>query len=154
MSISSTDLHGEAERRLAAVAARYTPKRRALVEVFAEAGQPMTLPEVIAANSSLAQSSVYRNLLTLEEAGVVNRIVTNGDRARYELSEAISGVHHHHLICAECGSVEDFTLPSTVESRIATEFAEVAGRRSFTPRSHQLDLIGHCAACREDDLAD
>src|SRR5262245_54397798 len=100
-------LHGEAARRLSAVGGRYTALRRELVGIFSAAGHPMTLPEVIAANGDLAQSSVYRNLAALEQAGVVHRISTNDDHARFELAEAISGHHHHHLICTDCGSISD-----------------------------------------------
>ncbi|MCC6224858.1 MAG: transcriptional repressor [Microthrixaceae bacterium] len=147
MPTAGGDAHSQAEERLAAVDARYTSKRKALVEVFIRSKRPMTLPEVIAANASLAQSSVYRNLATLEAAGVIHRIVTSDDHARFELAEAISGHHHHHLICSMCGSIEDFTLHPRVESAVAREFAGVAERRGFTTNAHQMDLIGRCAEC-------
>src|SRR4051812_19823834 len=110
------DLHMEAARRLRTIDARYTSKRRALVEVLERADHPLAMPELMEANGSLAQSSVYRNLAALELAGIVRRIVTNDDFGRFELSEAVSGHHHHHLICSTCGSIEDFTLPERVES--------------------------------------
>ena len=145
---SERDLHGEAARRLGAIDARYTTKRRLLVEVFESADRPLTLPEVMAAEPSLAQSSVYRNLAALELAGVVRRIATNDDFNRFELSEAVSGHHHHHLICSACGSIEDFELPSQVEVAVARELEDVATRRSFATAAHQMDLIGRCADCQ------
>jgi len=147
MATADSDAHIQAQQRLGAIDARYTSKRKALVEVFIRSKRPMTLPEVIAANASLAQSSVYRNLATLESAGVIHRIVTGDDHARFELAEAISGHHHHHLICSLCGSIEDFTLPPRVESAVAREFAGVAERRGFTTSAHQMDLIGRCTDC-------
>jgi Fe2+ or Zn2+ uptake regulation protein len=141
------DLHAEAARRLRSIDARYTSKRRLLVEVFEAADRPMTLPEVMAAEPSLAQSSVYRNLAALELAGVVRRIATNDDFARFELAEAVSGHHHHHLICSTCGAIEDFTLPPRVEAAVAKELEGVARKRSFETADHQLDLLGRCADC-------
>jgi len=145
----SADTHALAATRLGRLdpPARYTTRRRALVDVFIRSERPLTLPEVIAANGTLAQSSVYRNLGILEAAGVVQRIVTGDDHARYELAEAVSGHHHHHLICTSCGAIEDFTLPPKVESVVARELAGVASTHGFSSDAHQLDLIGRCGSC-------
>jgi Fe2+ or Zn2+ uptake regulation protein len=105
------------------------------------------MPEVLARNRDLAQSSVYRNLGVLELAGVVHRIVTHDEFARFELAEELSGHHHHHLICSSCGSVEDMELPPTVEAAVTEELARLAERRGFTPSGHQMDLVGVCADC-------
>ena len=75
----------------------------------------MTIPQVLEANTRLAQSSAYRNLVVLEAAGVVTRIVTNDDFARYELAEHLTH-HHHHLICSSCGDVADFALDDQAEA--------------------------------------
>lgn len=146
--MTGTDLHAEAERRLSAIDSRYTSGRRALVEVFARTGRPMSLSEVMAADNRLVQSSAYRNLAVLEEAGVVRRIVTADDRTRYELAESITGRHHHHLICAVCGKVEDFVVSAAVEAAIEAELAAVARKRRFDAVAHQVDLTGRCADCR------
>ena len=142
------DLHADAAERLAAIDTRYTAKRRSLVEVFGAAQRPLSMPEVIAANGSLATSSVYRNLSILELAGIVRRIVTSDDFARFELTEAVSGHHHHHLICRSCGSIEDFTLPPLTEQAVERQLAEVAEARGFETVAHEMDLIGRCIRCR------
>lgn len=149
---SGDDTHAQAATRLGEMdpPARYTAKRRALVEVFLKAKGPLSLPQVIDANGSLAQSSVYRNLGILEAAGVIERIVTGDDHARFELAEAVSGHHHHHLICTSCGAVEDFTLPAKVESAVARGLAGVAAARGFSTVAHQLDLVGRCENCSAD----
>ena len=74
------------------------------------------IPQILEVDRSLAQSSAYRNLAVLERAGVVHRIVTTDEFARYELAEDLTE-HHHHLICRSCGSVADFTL-DTVTSKM------------------------------------
>nr|MBP9067072.1 transcriptional repressor [Candidatus Microthrix sp.] len=107
-----------------------------------------SLPEIMEREPQLAQSSVYRNLGVLEQAGVAVRIVTNDEFARFELAEAHGGHHHHHLICSSCGAVEDFTLSSGVEATIVRELEELAHRHGFVPSEHQVDLVGLCADCQ------
>src|SRR5262249_34758137 len=85
-------------RRLRAAGRRYTGQRRRLVELLAEAGRPMTIPDILVVRSDLKQSSVYRNLADLEQAGVVRRVATDEGFGRYELAEDLIG-HHHHLVC-------------------------------------------------------
>jgi len=96
--------------------------------------------------SDLAQSSAYRNLSLLEEAGVVRRLVHGGDHAHYELAEELTE-HHHHMICEHCGQVFDFTLPSPVERTLDATFAEIAEAEGFRPRHHVIDVYGRCARC-------
>jgi Fe2+ or Zn2+ uptake regulation protein len=89
---------------------------------------------------------VYRNLAVLERAGLVHRIVTADDWARYELDHALTH-HHHHLICASCGVVRDFTVSARLERSIDTALAKVAGDAGFHLDHHRLDLVGYCGDC-------
>lgn len=140
------DLHATAAARLRDDAQRYTPRRRALVELLAEVDQPLTIPQLLERRTGLAQSSVYRNLAVLERAGVVHRILTADDFARYELAEDLTE-HHHHLICSSCGDVTDFTVPANVEHELETALAKVARNAGFEVRHHRLDLVGTCPRC-------
>lgn len=142
----SVDLHAVAAGRLRDADQRYTSSRRRIVRILAEAGRPLTTAEVQAAGDGLPQSSVYRNLAVLEQAGVVRRVMA-GDVARYEPAEDLTE-HHHHLICTVCGSVVDVTLPAAIERRLDKAAADVAERTGFDPQAHRLDLIGRCADCR------
>lgn len=141
------DLHDTVATRLRGVNQRYTSGRRALVDVLAESRQPRTIPELIAGGRRIPQSSAYRNLAVLELAGVVHRIVTSGDFARYELDEALTE-HHHHLICSSCGGVEDFTAPASLERTLRKVTVELADTSGFLAEAHRLDLVGVCAGCR------
>lgn len=107
----------------------------------------MTIPQILDVEPSLAQSSAYRNLAILEEVGAVARIVTHDDHARYELAEALTDDHHHHLICTTCGSVTDFELPPKLERALDQAFATIAAAADFTIDGHRLDLVGSCASC-------
>jgi len=140
------DLHATVAGRLRLVDQRYTRQRRILVDLLASASQPLSIPDVLALGAHLAQSSVYRNLGVLTQAGVVHRVVTTDDFARYELAEDLTH-HHHHLICSSCGAVADFTASPQVERSVARAIAEVASSTGFAPEHHRLDLIGTCATC-------
>ena len=117
------------------------------MSALAATDRPVTIAELLASGGRLPQSSAYRNLALLEEAGVVRRVVSGGEFARYELAEDLTQ-HHHHFICSACGSVEDFTLPTDVETTVERALKRVARRTRFEGSYHQLDLVGTCAACQ------
>lgn len=144
--MASTELDEIAITRLRAARQRYTRGRRRLVDALRGADGPLTIPQILDTDARLAQSSVYRNLVVLEEVGVVTRIVTRDDFARYELAEDLTE-HHHHLICSSCGGVADFSLEADIETDLERALQRVARRSSFTVDSHRLDLVGTCAAC-------
>ena len=140
------ELHSLVGARLAHHDCRYTDGRRRLVEALAGAGQPVTLPDIVAAAPHLAPSSVYRNLDVLERFGVVSRISIGGDHAHFELAEPLLS-HHHHLVCVGCGTVEDVHLDDDFEELVDRRLSEAAKRAGFTPLHHSLDLHGYCAGC-------
>ena len=140
------DLHATATSRLRRDQQRYTASRRALVDALAAAGRPVTMPELLRDRSDLALSSAYRNLAVLERAGVVRRIVTSDEHARFELAEDLTG-HHHHLICGTCGRVDDFRVSSQLERSLEVALARIVEGTGFRADHHRLDLVGTCADC-------
>lgn len=143
----SLTVHDEARARLAQVGQSYTANRRAIVDALIDAG-PLTLPELLDRRSELAQSSAYRSLALLTEAGVVRRIVHDTDHARFELAEELTGHHHHHLVCIGCGAVVDVELPDELEHLLDESLSAVATQAGFTLGHHDLDVHGTCAACQ------
>lgn len=141
------DVHATAAERLAADDQRYTTQRRGLVSLLADAPQPLTIPQLLERQPGLAQSSAYRNLAVLERAGVVHRIVTTDEFARYELAEDLTYHHHHHLICTSCGGVTDFEVSEAIEHDLEAALTTVADRTGFVVRHHRLDLVGTCPTC-------
>jgi Fe2+ or Zn2+ uptake regulation protein len=142
-----TDLDRVVAQRLGDRELRYTAVRRAIVSGLRQADGPVTLPELLSLVPDLAQSSAYRNLALMEEAGVVRRLVHSTDHARYELAEALTE-HHHHLICERCGSVRDVTLDASLERALDRTFAAMAEREGFTVGHHAIDVFGLCDDCR------
>ncbi len=143
---SRQQLHNAVAERLRGADQRYTSGRRAIVDLLAEAPRPSTIPELLARRPSLAQSSVYRNLVVLEEVGVAHRVVTSDERWRYELAEDLMG-HHHHLICTTCGRVEDFTVSAQMEQMVEQALRRAVRGTGFRADTHRLDIVGTCAAC-------
>ena len=133
-------------RRLGEHQQRMTAVREQLVDILDTADRPLTIPEVLDAGAGLAQSSVYRNLVVLEQVGVVHRVVTHDEFARYELAEDLTG-HHHHLVCSNCGRVEDLPASESIERSVEAAVAQAARKVGFRTRQHRLDLVGTCADC-------
>ncbi len=148
--IHANDVHTLAAARLGAQSQRYTANRRLLVDILIEASGPLTIAGILASKDELAQSSAYRNLVVLEGAGVVHRIVTSDDHARFELTEAITGQHHHHLICELCGMIYDITLPKALEEKLEESLMIEARRLGFRGDHHRVDLVGTCTGCGTD----
>lgn len=143
-----SEVHDVALQLLRALGQRYTTNRRVVVETLAEAEAPMTIDGLIKTADTLALSSTYRNLVVLEEAGVVHRIVTSDDHARFELTEDVTGAHHHHLVCTDCGLVLDMTLPDKLEDQLHEALNAAANQHNFGGAHHRIDLIGQCQDCR------
>lgn len=141
------DVHTTASERLAADNQRYTRGRREIITALVAAQGPVSINELLEACEGLVQSSAYRNLAALERTGVIRRVVALDDFTRYELAEALTE-HHHHLVCAVCGRIEDFTMPDRLEADLEACLDAVADAHGFIGVEHALDLVGTCARCR------
>jgi Fe2+ or Zn2+ uptake regulation protein len=141
-----TDLVNTVATRLREINQRLTTNREAIIDVLSRAPRPLTIPEILAARRGLAQSSVYRNLVVLEQAGLVHRIVTTDEHARFELAEDLTG-HHHHLICAACGMIEDVPASAGLEKSVRVATTQIARTTGFRTQHHRVDLVGLCRDC-------
>ncbi|HWE68527.1 MAG TPA: transcriptional repressor [Acidimicrobiales bacterium] len=140
-------LHELVEVHLRRIDLRYTPGRRAIVELLASFGDPMSISDIGAKLPDVPRSSAYRHLVDLQAAGVVRRIAAKDEFARFELAEDLTE-HHHHLLCILCGRVIDVTPTAAFERTVAKMVQELADQQDFLPTSHALDVVGHCSLCR------
>ncbi|MEZ5261826.1 MAG: transcriptional repressor [Acidimicrobiales bacterium] len=124
----------------------YTSGRRQPRRTARRAQPPSPPTSCWRADPGLTQSSVYRNLAVLEEVGIVQKVASSDDRARFELAEDLIG-HHHHLICVACGRVDDFVVPARTEKTLDAALERVVSSTGFVAAGHRLDIIGTCAAC-------
>jgi Fur family transcriptional regulator, ferric uptake regulator len=87
-------------------------------------------------NSDVGLATVYRVLTQFEQAGILLRSHFESGRAVYELDE---GQHHDHLVCLDCGRVEEF-----YDAEIEKRQHAVAKSKGFAIADHALSLYAHC----------
>jgi Fur family ferric uptake transcriptional regulator len=141
-------IHDEAALRLAALDQRYTSNRREIVGVLSTAERPLTINEIVDVAATVPVSSAYRSLTVLADARVVRRVAGNDDTGRFELAEDLSGQHHHHLICSNCGTVVDIAASPRLERALADAARAAAEEGGFEVHEHRIDLVGRCTDCR------
>jgi Fur family ferric uptake transcriptional regulator len=118
-----------------------TLPRLKILEIF-QAGRQrhMSAEDVyrslIAENIDIGLATVYRVLLQFEQAGLLRRSNFESGKAVFELDE---GRHHDHLVCLQCGYVEEFYDPE-IEKRQH----KIAKERGFGLQDHALALYGNC----------
>ncbi len=118
-----------------------TGPRLKILEVFQRGNQRhMTAEDVfrllLQERSDVGLATVYRVLAQFEQAGILCRSHFEGGKAVYELDE---GQHHDHLVCLDCGRVEEFFDPE-IERRQAA----VAEAKGFSISDHALSLYATC----------
>ena len=91
-------------------------------------------------NVTLGIATVYRTLTVLEESGIVSSISFGVKGKKYEFGLTD---HHDHLVCMECGKIEEF-IDETIEKRQE----EIAKKHNFEMREHIMKIIGICQACQ------
>jgi len=87
-------------------------------------------------NEDIGLATVYRVLTQFEAAGLVTRHHFENGMAVFELNR---GEHHDHIVCLDCGKVEEF-MDSGIEERQKI----VAGQCGFEIQDHSMILYGHC----------
>lgn len=87
-------------------------------------------------NEDIGLATVYRVLTQFEAAGLVTRHHFEDGMAVFELNQ---GTHHDHIVCLDCGRVEEF-MDASIEDRQTA----VARKLGFNIKDHSLILYGHC----------
>ncbi|RPI47922.1 MAG: ferric iron uptake transcriptional regulator [Betaproteobacteria bacterium] len=82
-------------------------------------------------------ATVYRVLTQFEQAGLLRRHHFEGGKAVFELNQ---GGHHDHLVCMQCGRVEEF-----YDAEIEKRQESIARERGFTIHEHSLYLYADCS---------
>ncbi len=118
-----------------------TLPRIKILEVFQTSQQRhMTAEDVfkilLNEGSDVGLATVYRVLMQFEQAGLLSRHHFEAGKSVFELNE---GQHHDHLVCLDCGRVEEFFDPE-IEKRQRS----VALARGFELQDHALSLYAAC----------
>jgi Fur family ferric uptake transcriptional regulator len=88
-------------------------------------------------DADIGLATVYRVLMQFEQAGLLSRSNFESGKAVFELN---AGQHHDHLVCLDCGRVEEF-FDADIEQRQRA----VALARGFELQEHSLALYAHCS---------
>ncbi len=120
---------------------KVTLPRIKILEVFQNAKQRhMTAEDVykilLNEDADVGVATVYRVLMQFEQAGLLTRQHFESGKAVFELNE---GTHHDHLVCLDCGRVEEF-----FDAEIEKRQRNVAQTKGFELQDHALSLYGRC----------
>jgi len=118
-----------------------TLPRLKVLEIFQKGSQRHMSAEdvfriLLQEHSDVGLATVYRVLTQFEQAGILSRSNFEGGKAIYELNE---GQHHDHLVCLDCGKVEEF-----FDAQIEERQNAVAVAKGFMIAEHALSLYAHC----------
>ena len=118
-----------------------TLPRLKILEIFQQCGQRHMTSEnvfrvLLEERSDIGLATVYRVLTQFEQAGILSRSHFESGKAVYELNE---GQHHDHLVCLDCGRVEEF-----YDAEIEKRQNDVATTKGFVIADHALSLYAHC----------
>jgi Fur family ferric uptake transcriptional regulator len=118
-----------------------TLPRMKILEVFQNTTQRhMTAEDVykllLTEGSDIGLATVYRVLMQFEQAGLLSRNHFESGKSVFELNE---GKHHDHLVCLDCGRVEEF-----YDAEIEQRQNAVAVKRGFDLQEHALSLYAVC----------
>ena len=91
---------------------------------------------LLAEGADVGLATVYRVLMQFEHAGILSRNHFESGKAVFELDE---GKHHDHLVCVDCGRVEEF-----FDAKIEKRQRSVAQTRGFELQDHALALYATC----------
>lgn len=124
---------------------KVTFPRLKILELFQKSqetasGRHMTAEDIyrqlVIEGMDIGLATVYRVLTQFEQAGLLQRHHFESAKSTFELNE---GHHHDHLVCLQCGRVEEFLDPE-IEKRQA----QIARERGFEVKDHALCLYVDC----------
>ncbi|HLR64238.1 MAG TPA: Fur family transcriptional regulator [Pseudogracilibacillus sp.] len=128
---------------------KLTPQREATLKVLIEREEDHLSAEEVfflvkEKAPEIGLATVYRTLELLCELKIVDKINFGDGVSRYDLRKEGIDHFHHHLVCMECGSVEEVIedLLGDVEKIIESDWG-------FQVKDHRLTFHGICRQCQK-----
>src|SRR5258708_2331250 len=122
-----------------------TSQRELILDVFLRTERHLSNEDlyrlVQEEDPSIGQTTVYRTLKLLTEAGLAREVRFGDGRTHYEHN--YKHEHHDHMICSECGKIIEFYSAELEAIQDA-----MAAKHRFEVTQHLLRIIGVCADCR------
>ncbi|WP_391121601.1 Fur family transcriptional regulator [Psychrobacillus sp. L3] len=138
------------KKQLSGASYKLTPQREATVRVLLENEEDHLSAEdvfllVREISPDIGLATVYRTLELLNELNVVDKIQFGDGVSRYDLRQEGAAHFHHHLVCIECGAVDEIQ-----EDLLEDVEAIVERKWNFIIKDHRLTFHGICYRCQED----
>lgn len=132
-------------QELRSVGLKVTAPRLRILQLLEESKlQHMTAEDVYKAllnsGDDIGLATVYRVLTQFEAAGLVIRHHFEAGRSVFELT---SDTHHDHMVCMNCGKVQEF-LDEVIENRQQN----IAAKAGFKITDHSHSIYGYCKECK------
>ena len=127
---------------------KLTTQRRVIFEVLYEDSCKHPSPEEIYDRvkdkyPEIGLATIYRTLQLMEDLGIVYKMNFNDGLSRYEL--CLSNAHqHHHLICMQCGRVEEVEI-----DLLEGLEASIEENKGFQITDHSVKFFGICKSCQK-----
>jgi len=101
--------------------------------------------EVIKVHPSLSLATIYKNIILMMGKGVLVEVPIAGKKSKYELAK----IDHMHLICTECGEVEDRSCLDSTDKILY----ELTKQEHFKLSKRQINLYGVCEKCQMQEAS-
>lgn len=123
---------------------KVTKARLAILEIFTKSKSPLdaeiVYKQLNKKHKNINEVTVYRTLTSFTESGILKRIDLRKDSVHFELAKE----HHHHVVCMNCSTVEDFE-----SGELEKVLGKIINRLSKFKRvkEHSLEFFGLCMRC-------
>ncbi|HEX2732044.1 MAG TPA: transcriptional repressor [Polyangiaceae bacterium] len=135
-------LRSQLDTYMAEQGLRSTGQRRAIIESFFSTAGHATIEDLLERvrqkDPGIGYATVYRTMKMLAAGGIAHEHKFSDGMTRYEIED--EDAHHDHLICVECGRIQEFEEPLIEELQ-----ARIAQRYGFTIVDHKHELYGLCS---------
>jgi Fe2+ or Zn2+ uptake regulation protein len=120
---------------------KITAPRYQVIEKLADHEEEnFTVEELAAELDQVGRATVYRTVKLLLDQGLICRVILGDGNACYRVSHK---AHHHHLVCVNCGAIEDVHL-----NDVENVLAQVRDASDFELLSHRIEIYGFCPRCK------
>ncbi len=126
-----------------------TASRLAILSAIKQSKNPVSAQELIEKlGGKYDQATVYRFIKRLKDGGIIRQIDLRQNHARYELFDTED---HHHLVCVDCGKIEDIAGCDIEDMHKAI----LGSTKNFSEiRQHSLEFYGVCKNCIKHQKVD
>ena len=122
---------------------RITASRRRVLDAILAQPAHFTVDDVLRSVRGVGRATVFRTIKLLVDLNLVCRVLLDDATLHYRLS---TRGHHHHLVCIDCGRVEDFT-----NCDVRGLVRDLSRATDYEIEGHWLEVYGRCSACRASE---